>query len=79
MKTLTIASKLGHYQADLTQTPEGVEIKFWACYQDGGPRRWMGTDMVDAPWHLVTSKVYDTIWGMVPEITRGDTGVARRM
>jgi hypothetical protein len=69
MNKVTITSKLGHYQAELTDTLEGVEIKVWFCYQDtSGMRRWVSTDVVDAPFHYVAHMVHESIWGMVPEI-----------
>jgi hypothetical protein len=79
MKTLTVVSKLGHYQADLTQTPDGVEVKMWACMQDGGPRKWMGTDMIDAPWHFVANHIHDSIYGMVPHFEKSAIGIARKV
>jgi len=69
MKSLTIASKLGHYEAVLTSTLEGVKVEFWFRYQDGqGMRQRLSTDVIDAPFHFVANKVHDSIWSMVPEI-----------
>jgi len=65
---LTIASKLGHYQAELTETLEGVKVVCWFCYQDGhGVRRKISDDVIDAPLHYVAHMVHDSIWSLVPE------------
>jgi len=78
MNQVTITSKLGHYEADLTSTLDGVEVTLWGCYQDtGGMRVLLSKDMVDAPLHHVANLVHQSIYHLVPDFVESDTGLAR--
>jgi hypothetical protein len=64
---LVVRSKLGHYEAELTDTLQGVEVKMWLRYQDGNMRRWISTDIIDAPFHYAASHIHDILWNAVPD------------
>ena len=65
---MLIRSKLGHYEAELTNTQDGVKVVLWFCYQDGNMRKHLSTDIFDVPFHFACDSIHKLIWNQVPEV-----------